>query len=202
MSANRFFVSTRCVASTAVLASLAMTSCFGGCADKSQAKASATVDPELPMSGTVQPGPEPTREVYPIDEIVRLGHGRLRADQVERLRTIIESPYWQARLGWLYVSPMGKEPLAVFYTRPWKYAAEPLPTVAYQIVGAQCPTWFMLSLHSYAYPMDPPGSGPEHCFRDPLSPDSKTATPLPVRPGSVAPSTLLNELDSMSTARP
>jgi hypothetical protein len=207
----------RSTVSIALQICIALIVCLTGCSDKKATTSSSNgsvagtsthgpdyIDSQWPISGQNVPNPMPTREVYPIDEVGRLRDRRLNAAQIDWLKTIISTPYWRKRLALVYVSPLtdsgASPPIVVFYNRPG--AGELFFKRSYQIIGGRCPTWFMLALDSYAFPMDPPGSGPETCFRDPLSPDSKDSTPLPRKPGSVSPARLLEKLDSMSTSHP
>src|SRR5215469_2258311 len=72
------------------------------------------------------PRPEPTREVYNIADPA-LRKLKLDAKQISWLVTIVENPYWSARLRYLWVSPyQSTTPIVVFYTQPWH--AEPFST--------------------------------------------------------------------------
>jgi hypothetical protein len=196
---------------------MALSVCLTGCSDKERARSSPSkgpvvatptqgpnyIDSQWPVNRLNVPDPMPTREVYPIDEVGRLGSSRLKTAQIDWLKTVISSPYWRQRLGLLYVSPLTEpgSPIVVFYTPPWVHELD--ADSGYQIVGDPCPDLILLDTNIYAFPGNPPGGGAGRCWRDPLlDPNEHELAPLPIRPGRVSPENLLKQLDAFPTKKP
>ena len=186
--------------------------CLTGCSGRSEetsrapARVVATSSNRHPHTDVATPAPDPTREVHRLDEVRRLRSDRVNAPQIAWLRTVAANPYWQKRLGYLYFSPMllspsrNTTPLIVFYMQPSERKLD--PGTAYQIVGETCQSWFILdSLAAFPVPAPGGGAGPR-CWRDPLGPDEKALTPLPVKRGDISPARLLKDIDAIPNKAP